>query len=78
VRPYNLSKRGRAIIVTCWLNLQEKVRVIMRVPEGYTKFWSNGHFGVGIADGGIYWDIAPGSQCGISTCRLPWDNRSSG
>lgn len=38
------------------LKLDEKVRVIMRVPEGYTKFWSNGHFGVGIADG-IYWDI---------------------
>jgi hypothetical protein len=39
------------------LTLREKVRVIMHLPEGYTKVLVEWTLGVGLADGGIYWDI---------------------
>jgi len=38
-------------------NLNEKVRVIMHLPGGYTKVLVEWTLGVGMADGGIYWDI---------------------
>ncbi len=38
-------------------NLSEKVRVIMHLPGGYTKVLVEWTLGVGMADGGIYWDI---------------------
>jgi len=37
--------------------LREKVRVTMHLPEGYTKVLVEWTVGVGMADGGIYWDI---------------------
>jgi hypothetical protein len=37
--------------------LREKVRVIMHLPEGYTKILVERTLGLGMADGGIYWDI---------------------
>ena len=37
--------------------LREKVRVIMHLPEGHTKVLVERTLGVGMADGGIYWDI---------------------
>ena len=39
------------------VKLREKVRVIMHVPESYTKVLVERTLGVGLADGGIYWDI---------------------
>ena len=35
----------------------EKVRVIMPLPEGYTKVLVESTYDIGLADGGIYWDI---------------------
>jgi hypothetical protein len=37
--------------------LREKVRIIMHLPEGYTKVLVEWTLGVGMTDGGIYWDI---------------------
>jgi hypothetical protein len=37
--------------------LREKVQVVMHLPEGYTKVLVQRTLGVGMADGGIYWDI---------------------
>jgi|GEM_PF-6258600 len=39
------------------VTLREKVRVIMHLPEGYTKVLVERTLGVGMADGGVYWDI---------------------
>lgn len=39
------------------VTLREKVRVIMYLPEGYTKVLVERTWGVGLAGGGIYWDI---------------------
>jgi hypothetical protein len=39
------------------MTLREKVRAIMHLPEGYTKVLLERTFGLGLADGGIYWDI---------------------
>ena len=39
------------------VTLREKVRVIMHLPGGYTKVLVEWTLGVGMADGGIYWDI---------------------
>jgi hypothetical protein len=39
------------------VNYREKVRVIAHSPEGYTKVVLESTLGVGMADGGIYWDI---------------------
>jgi hypothetical protein len=37
--------------------LRENVRVIMHLPEGYTKVLVERTLGLGLAGGGIYWDI---------------------
>jgi hypothetical protein len=39
------------------VSLSNKVRVIMHLPAGYTKVLVEWTFGLGMADGGIDWDI---------------------
>ena len=37
--------------------LRDKVKVVMHLPEGYTKVLVERTYGLGIADGGLYVDV---------------------
>ena len=52
-----VARRGCAIISDMPYTLREKVRVMMHLPEGYTKVLVERTLGVGMANGGVYWDI---------------------
>ena len=57
VRPNTKVRADCAIISDMPVKLREKVRVIMHLPETYTKVLVERTPGVGLADGGTYWDI---------------------